>query len=1106
MVRQIGTGALTTFVFADIEGSTTVFDRLGDDVGVPSVVRQLDELAERVDGYGGRIVKSTGDGMLVTFESPRQAVSFALAAQRALVGSAPRVKIGMNTGEADWQNADPLGAAVNAAARIAARADGGEVLVTDVVRLLTSAVPAFHFRDRGRHRLRGFSERWHLWMVEDRASARHTVTTIGRTDELATIDELVSSTAIGAGRVLLLEGEAGIGKTHLAREAAARAADRGVIVVEVTADELVRRPGALAHSLLAAAGGRATARERLAQALTPERGDRIDHSFAVVEASIDLVEDLARDRPVIVIAEDLHWGDDLSTAIFAAVARRCPVSRFSVMGTTRPSGRSPSVDRVLEACRDGLGQHLRLGPLNPVDVQALASAITAAAPGASLRTRLDATGGNPLYVRELLHCLDDDGALRIDDGVAEVADDVPLAGLHDTLVRRLSWLPAETNEVLRYASLLGTAFTLQDVGTVMGRSVVDVAGWLREASLAGLITGDGDRMSFRHDLIREAVYGHMLAAERRDLHRAAGDALAAAGSSARQVAEQFGRGGRVGDRQAIRWLERGADEVLPVSPAGAVELLEQAISLTPEHWPERLELQARCLEPLVLCGRFDEAESLGEAVFAGAPTPATRFAALRAVSAAHGNRGDLALAVRSLRRAADIDGAPADEVQQTRCFIAALATPLGGVTVDEARKVAEETLAMAGEIASLQCAGHQGLGWVQHISGRQRDAQVHLATAAALVSSGHVRPWPYIAPSAVLAWTLNELDDLEAAASEATDALRRAGRAGNVALLPMSYMAIATACRCAGRWDDALAEIDAMTALCREIGSPSWLLAGEAMHADISLHRGDQTTATHHVANGLEQLAQMKAQLGADMLLEVQARLLQTQGDVDGALALITLVWAKTANIRYFLGHRERGSLAVRLAVLGGHLDFAREVTADLEEGARRTPVASAIGAAQRCRGLVARNGDLMLEAVASYRTTPRRPELAACCEDAATVLAEARRRDEAIALLHEAAGIHADLGATGDAARVDDGLRGLGVRRARVREARPTFGWASLTPTELGVTRLVADGLTNPEIGARLYISRRTVETHLSHVFRKLDLANRTQLVAELSRRTPIR
>ena len=177
---------------------------------------------------------------------------------------------------------------------------------------------------------------------------------------------------MGGGRVLLVEGEAGIGKTHLVREAAARAADRGVTVVEVTADELVRRPGALAHGLLGASGGRAVARERLAAALDPaDRSGGSDHSFAVVEASIELVEDLARERSVLVIAEDLHWGDDLSTAIFAAIARRCRVSRFSVIGTTRPSGRSPSVDRVMEACRDGLGQLVRLGALDPVDVLAL---------------------------------------------------------------------------------------------------------------------------------------------------------------------------------------------------------------------------------------------------------------------------------------------------------------------------------------------------------------------------------------------------------------------------------------------------------------------------------------------------------------------------------------------------------------------------------------------------------------------------------------------------------------------------------------------------------------------------------------------------------------
>ena len=124
-------------------------------------------------------------------------------------------------------------------------------------------------------------------------------------------------------------------------------------------------------------------------------------------------------------------------------------------------------------------------------------------------------------------------------------------------MRRLSWLPAETNELLRLASLLGSAFTLRDLAAITGRPVIDVAAWLREASLAGLIVGDGERLAFRHDLIREAVYGHMLPAERRDLHRAAGQALAHAGAPAQQIAEQFARGALPGDLEAVEWLRTG---------------------------------------------------------------------------------------------------------------------------------------------------------------------------------------------------------------------------------------------------------------------------------------------------------------------------------------------------------------------------------------------------------------------------------------------------------------------------------------------------------------------------------------------------------------------
>ena len=196
---------------------------------------------------------------------------------------------------------------------------------------------------------------------------------------------------------------------------------------------------------------------------------------------------------------------------------------------------------MIDTLVDSGGIHLRVGALDEVDLHALSAAITGAAPGSELRVRLRATAGNPLFVTELLRSFDEEGLLRIDSGIAEVPASVTPAGLSETLVRRLSWLAIETRELLGLASLLGTSFTLADLATVTGRSVIDVAAWLREASVAGLITGEGERLAFRHDLVRDAVYEHMLPAERRDLHRAAAQALARAGAPTQQVASQFAR-------------------------------------------------------------------------------------------------------------------------------------------------------------------------------------------------------------------------------------------------------------------------------------------------------------------------------------------------------------------------------------------------------------------------------------------------------------------------------------------------------------------------------------------------------------------------------------
>ena len=113
-----------------------------------------------------------------------------------------------------------------------------------------------------------------------------------------------------------------------------------------------------------------------------------------------------------------------------------------------------------------------------------------------------------------------------------------------------------------------------------------------------------------------------------------------------------------------------------------------------------------------------------------------------------------------------------------------------------------------------------------------------------------------------------------------------------------------------------------------------------------------------------------------------------------------------------------------------------------------------------------------------------------------------AGRRNEAVALLLEAATIHAELDSAGDLERIGASLRRLGEKPPRLRQSRPATGWKALTSTESNVSLLVVQGLTNPEIGRRLKISRRTVETHLSRIFGKLGVTNRTQLAAEVPKR----
>jgi class 3 adenylate cyclase len=156
---------VVTLMFTDVEGSTELATRLGDAEARRLVQAQRDLVRGEVEQHGGREIDAIGDGFMLSFSSTRRAVSCAIAIQRALDDEPLRLRIGLNAGEVIDKAGHPFGGAVNAAARVAGNAKGGEILVSDAVRQLAGTMPGVSFRDRGRFRLKGFPEPWRLYEV-----------------------------------------------------------------------------------------------------------------------------------------------------------------------------------------------------------------------------------------------------------------------------------------------------------------------------------------------------------------------------------------------------------------------------------------------------------------------------------------------------------------------------------------------------------------------------------------------------------------------------------------------------------------------------------------------------------------------------------------------------------------------------------------------------------------------------------------------------------------------------------------------------------------------------------------------------------------------------
>ena len=443
----------------------------------------------------------------------------------------------------------------------------------------------------------------------------------GRAAEIAVLGESLDRVTSGRLSVVLIEGEGGIGKTSLLDAAVQDACGRGMQVAAARAEELEQtRPfGMLADAFGCVRTSPDPRRAAIAALLAPvgggERGPITVTSdpglrFRAVDAFADLAEELALAGPLLIGADDLQWADPSSLLTLGALSRRLAYLPVCLIGCLRPSPRVSDLDRLAAALEAAGAQRLALRGLADAAVTELVADAVAAVPGQLLLAGIAGAAGNPLFVTELLGALAQEGAIQTAGGRAEAAVVTLPRTLRLTILRRLSFLPEDTLRALRAASILGASFTLTELSATMARPAVELSVVLAEGIRGQVLADDGDRLRFRHDLIRAAIYEDLPLSVRRGLHREAAARLAESAAPALQVAAQFARGAGPGDATAIGWLIRAAREAAATSPDAAADLLGQALELMDPADPGRDLLLAELASSLMSAGRVAPAEDV----------------------------------------------------------------------------------------------------------------------------------------------------------------------------------------------------------------------------------------------------------------------------------------------------------------------------------------------------------------------------------------------------------------------------------------------------------------------------------------------------------------
>jgi pilus assembly protein CpaF len=654
------TEGTVTIMFTDVEGSTNLLSTRGFTESHEIMKAYESIIDEKVAEHAGRRIKGLGDGLMVSFGSSRHGVECAIEIQRAIAEYSKqnperkiRIRIGLNTGEVVEEAGDIFGAAVNVAARVAGKAKGGEILVSDVVRALVGPVAEIVFDYKGAYKLKGFPDRWRIHKVTPGASTTMPAVLragdgfVGREQERLDMRMVLDRAATGSGGMVFVAGAPGIGASRFAAEVAGDAAQKGWVVLSGRCAEQAASPLSPFRDVLNAAVANAGAKTlldavgengRLLAQLVPTLRQKVRGMAAGTEVNADrLREQLFKAifdflvvyqgaKPMLIVLDDLQWADDASVLLLRDLAERLSGSKIVLAATywesELDSGRpfTPIVSRLLRRRR---AQRIGLGRLSDREVEKMVAAMseTPITPVQLIGIQA-ATEGNPLFVEHsFLYMAASDsmlgGSNRVQPSFTE--EDLELAqSVRGLIGRRLERLSEPAQRMLVAAAVIGRDFDialLEAFGELSGHELREA---LDEATRGHfLVSAAPDHYRFGHDLVRQRVLAVMPLPRLQAYHLAVADTLERVyGKSANERAGEIGfhlyQAGTAADPvRTSGYLAQAAKNALAVGAFEEVlRLVDTTLMLLPgDKIRERAQALTMRGDALSGLGRLDEARA-----------------------------------------------------------------------------------------------------------------------------------------------------------------------------------------------------------------------------------------------------------------------------------------------------------------------------------------------------------------------------------------------------------------------------------------------------------------------------------------------------------------